>query len=408
MRMQELLAGASRVDITPDIQKIRIQLGGYGARLNMPPTGVHDPLYARALALQTGEQQVVLVALDQLLVPASLTEAVLREAKLRPEQLFMAASHTHCAPDSMGLNARARFALPGVGRFLPEFLKFTTGRIVEAMHQARARMRPARLSVAAEALPNLNRNRRGAKITDPMMTVLRVEEAARQRPIGALVVYAAHPTIYPHTMMQVSAEFPGVLQSRLEAALGAGAVALYMNGAQGDVSPVADEGKDDHERVRLYGEKLATHAMRLLRNTKPLAPKLRTAQISVALPEARPHPQFSESAGREYKVPESLLKQLVKQLIPPTAPVSLVGLGALALVGFPGEPITALGLEARAIGQKHGFQHIAPVALVNDWIGYILTREEYEKGGYEATVSFNGPEAGEAVMKAVWEGFARL
>ncbi|CUU11044.1 hypothetical protein GBSOP10_10946, partial [Armatimonadetes bacterium GBS] len=93
MRMQrQWLAGARRVDITPDIQKIRIQLGGYGARLNMPPTGVHDPIYARALALQAGDQLVVLVALDHLLVPASLTEAVLREANLRPEQLFMAAS----------------------------------------------------------------------------------------------------------------------------------------------------------------------------------------------------------------------------------------------------------------------------------------------------------------------------
>ena len=223
-----------------------------------------------------------------------------------------------------------------------------------------------------------------------------------------LVIYAAHPTIYPHTMMQVSAEFPGVLQSRLEAALGEGVVALYMNGAQGDVSPVADEGKDDHERVRLYGEKLATHALRLLRNTKPLAPKLRTAQIRVSLPEARPHPQFYESAGREYKVPEALLNDLVKQLIPPTTPVSLMGLDSLALVGFPGEPITALGLEARQMGQQHGFRHVAPVALVNDWIGYILTREEYEKGGYEATVSFNGPDAGAAVMKAVREGFARL
>ncbi|MCX7689015.1 MAG: neutral/alkaline non-lysosomal ceramidase N-terminal domain-containing protein [Fimbriimonadales bacterium] len=409
MRMQrQWLAGASRVDITPDIQKIRIQLGGYGARLNMPPTGVHDPIYARALALQAGDQLVVLVALDHLLVPASLTEAVLREANLRPEQLFMAASHTHCAPDSMGLNARARFALPGVGSFLPEFLQFTTERIVEAIRQARARLRPARLSVSAEALPNLNRNRRGAKITDPTMTVLRVDESARRRTLAALVIYAAHPTIYPHTMMQVSAEFPGVLQSRLEAALGEGVVALYMNGAQGDVSPVADEGKDDHERVRLYGEKLATHALRLLRNTKPLAPKLRTAQIRVSLPEARPHPQFYESAGREYKVPEALLNDLVKQLIPPTTPVSLMGLDSLALVGFPGEPITALGLEARQMGQQHGFRHVAPVALVNDWIGYILTREEYEKGGYEATVSFNGPDAGAAVMKAVREGFARL
>lgn len=401
-----LYAGASRIDITPDLNKIRIQLGGYAARLNMPPTGVHDPIYARVLALRSGTDEGVLVALDHLLVPASLTQAVLRETGLRPEQLFMSASHTHCAPDSMGLNARARFALPGVGSFVPEFLKFTTERIVSAIRQARAAMLPARLAVHAEAIPNLNRNRRGRQITDPTMTVVRVENSKRQ-PIAVLVIYAAHPTIYPHTMMQVSAEFPGVLQTRLEQTLGGETVALYMNGAQGDISPVADEGKDDHARVRRYGEKLADHAIRLLRKATPVEPKLRWRQIQATLPEARPHPEFCESAGREYKVPESLLKELVKQLIPPTSPVSLVGLGSLALVGFPGEPITALGLEARKIGSQQGFRYVMPVALVNDWIGYILTREEYKRGGYEATVSFNGPELGAVVMDAVRQAFLR-
>ncbi|PMB41093.1 hypothetical protein CEN41_17900, partial [Fischerella thermalis CCMEE 5330] len=49
MARTRLRAGAAKVDITPDLATIRIQLGGYNARLNMPPTGVHDPIYARAL-----------------------------------------------------------------------------------------------------------------------------------------------------------------------------------------------------------------------------------------------------------------------------------------------------------------------------------------------------------------------
>ena len=63
MARTRLRAGAAKVDITPDLTKIRIQLGGYNARLNMPPTGVHDPIYARALALEVGEQSAVMVAL---------------------------------------------------------------------------------------------------------------------------------------------------------------------------------------------------------------------------------------------------------------------------------------------------------------------------------------------------------
>jgi hypothetical protein len=407
MMWKRLRAGVAKVDITPDITKIRIQLGGYGARLNMPPRGVHDPIYARALALETNNQQVVIVAMDHLLTPWSLTRNVLQATGLKPEQLFIAASHTHCAPDAMGLNERMRFPLPGVGTFTPEFLQFTTERVVQAVQQAQRALKSATLHLNAAALPNLNRNRRGRRLVDPTMTVARLDDA-QGKPFAALVVYAAHPTIYPHTMMEVSAEFPGVLQNTLERTLGRGAVALYLNGAQGDVSPVADTGKDDHDRVQRYGAQLAAHAQRLLQEAKSASALLRCRQAQARLPEAQPHPAFQESAGREYKVPESLLKQLVKQLVPETAPISLIALGGLLLVGFPGEPISSLGLQAREIGREAGYAHVAPVALVNDWIGYILTRHEYLKGGYEATVSFNGPDAGEAVMQGVREGISAL
>ncbi|MGQ9657050.1 MAG: neutral/alkaline non-lysosomal ceramidase N-terminal domain-containing protein [Fimbriimonadales bacterium] len=397
MTRTRLHAGTAKVDITPDLAKIRIQLGGYNARLNMPPTGVHDPIYARALALAVGNQMAVLVALDHLLVPSSLTRAVLQATGLKPPQLFISASHTHCAPDSMGLNERMRFPLPGVGMFLPEFLAFTAERVAGAVQQACQRLRPATLAIAAAELPNLNRNRRGRPLLDRTMTVARLTDA-RGNPIAALVIYAAHPTIYPHTMMQVSAEFPGVLQTRLERVLGRGAVALYLNGAQGDVAPVADAGKDDHERVQRYGMALASHAQRLLRDAVPAPARLRTHQRMARLPDAQPHPEFAESAGREFKVPEALLRQLAQQIVPDAAPVSLLALGNLLLVGFPGEPISSLGLQARELGREAGFRYVAPVALVNDWIGYILTRHEYLKGGYEATISFNGPNAGEAIM----------
>jgi neutral ceramidase len=329
MTRTRLRAGAAKVDITPDLAKIRIQLGGYNARLNMPPTGVHDPIYARALALEVGEQSAVIVALDHLLVPYSLTRAVLQATGLQAAQLFMSASHTHCAPDSMGLNERMRFPLPGVGTFLPEFLAFTTERVVQAVQQARQRMRPAMLAITAAELPNLNRNRRGRRLLDRTMTVARLDDS-RGKPFAAVVVFAAHPTIYPHTMMQVSAEFPGVVQTTLEGVLGRGAVALFLNGALGDVSPVADVGKDHHERVRIYGASLAAHAQRLLRNAQPALARLRVHQQMARLPEAQPHPEFRETTGRDYKVPESLLRQLVREIVPEAAPVSLLALGELA------------------------------------------------------------------------------
>jgi len=391
------------MDITPDIQKIRIQLGGYGARMNVPPKGVHDPIYARVVVLQKGKQKLAVVSLDHLLAPGSLTREVLKAVKgtgIEEDNLFMAATHTHCAPDAMGLNDRMRVFLPGVGSFIPEFLSFTAEKIGEAIKEANKRLKLCRFAVYAEALPGLNRNRRKASYLDPTMTVAKFT-GAKDEVIAAIVVYAAHPTIHGHTMMEVSAEFPGVVQDGLEKAYGNGAVALYLNGAQGDVSPSADEGKDDFERVQIYGEKLLSHARRLLNAAKNEPDPILSSVVSTPLPEPRPHREFQESAGKEYKIPQSMLNDIVKKIAPASTPVSLAKIGSLLLMGYPGEPISELGLGLKVYAQQKGAAHAAPVALVNDWVGYILTAAEYERGGYEATVSFHGPDLGKTIEDAM-------
>ncbi|MCW5934869.1 MAG: neutral/alkaline non-lysosomal ceramidase N-terminal domain-containing protein [Fimbriimonadia bacterium] len=405
-----LQAGAFKVDITPDIGKIKIQLGGYGARLNMPPKGVRDPIYARALVLKKGDHKLALVALDHLLVPASLTREVLKGIQatgIGSQSLFMAASHTHCAPDAMGLNERMKIALPGVGSFLPDFLSFTAEKVTRAILEADKRLQDADFALHAEAIPKMNRNRRGWKVTDPTMTVAHFK-TPQGKTIACLTVYAAHPTIYGHTMMEVTAEFPGVLQNGLEKAFGSDAVALFMNGAQGDVSPEADEGKNDDERVQIYGAKLLNHAQQLLKKAKTQPDPMLSSVVTVSLPEPRPHPEFQESAGREYKIPEALLKTIVKQVAPPESPVSLAQIGSLLLMGYPGEPISELAIGLKQYAESRGYAHAAPVALVNDWVGYILTAEKYNVGGYEATVSFHGPDLGKTIEDAMKDAVNRL
>jgi hypothetical protein len=41
------------------------------------------------------------------------------------------------------------------------------------------------------------------------------------------------------------------------------------------------------------------------------------------------------------------------------------------------------------------------IALANDWVGYVVTPQEYERGSYEACMSFAGAEgAGWLVREA--------
>ena len=39
--------------------------------------------------------------------------------------------------------------------------------------------------------------------------------------------------------------------------------------------------------------------------------------------------------------------------------------------------------------------------LANEWISYMLSKEEYEKGGYETSVSFYGPTLGPLVVSKI-------
>src|SRR5256885_16980736 len=54
-------AGVAAVEITPTRN---VPLGGYGGRKGQPMTGVHDPIFAKALWLETPERRICLVTTD--------------------------------------------------------------------------------------------------------------------------------------------------------------------------------------------------------------------------------------------------------------------------------------------------------------------------------------------------------
>jgi hypothetical protein len=47
-----------------------------------------------------------------------------------------------------------------------------------------------------------------------------------------------------------------------------------------------------------------------------------------------------------------------------------------------------------------GFSSVLVCSHVNGWMGYILDPEDYDRGGYEATLSFYGREEGTKVVDA--------
>jgi len=363
------------IDLTPDWP---VPLGGYGARLGRPSTGVHDRVHAKALALESGGRRVVLVTTDLLGSLRTMRDAV--RAELPPDvDVIMAASHTHSAPGAMVENPHLVIAAT-VGRFDRKLFDLFRDRLVTVIRRALDALEPASVSIAAEDAPQFNRNRRsehyapGRAPVDPALGVLRAGRAV-------VVNYTAHPTVVGADNMKISADWPGALQRALESD---GATAMFTNGAEGDLSPAAPEGRDDFERADRLGAAMAERVRAIACPPAVARPRVRYVEREIALPKSGPIKWVDRSV------------------------IGVLEIGDAALVCVPGELACELGLELKRRFREMGWRHVWIVGLANDHLFYILSEEQWRKGGYERNMSFYGAGFGASLVEQITELGRRL
>ena len=116
-----------------------------------------------------------------------------------------------------------------------------------------------------------------------------------------------------------------------------------------------------------------------------------------------------KTGGDEYGLSEKLLAKLLPLMFPGRTAAGSLRLGELLIVGVPGEMTAELGLEIKETARRiSGTRHVAIGGLANEWISYILSEEEYAKGGYESSVSFYGDTLGKTMVDGVLEGAKEL
>lgn len=405
----ELLAGAAKVEITPDVKARQIPLGGYAARRAKPSTGVHDPVWARALVLSDGTTKVGIVSIDLCFLPANVRTEVAKKVEaagtkgLDDAHLFLAATHTHSAPDPLAMHAGNKTAFAGWSRFDATLLDFTADRIAQAIIRAEKRLAPAKVGSAAAQFKTLNRNRRGCPIDDPDMTFVKVTDADG-KPVAEIVNYASHPTLFDDDNMEISADWPGPMETMVDNALGGDSVCLFLNGAEGDASPAGVDSIAPAHKAEVYAQRIGQAAIGLsmqVANSSASPVSIWTQVVS--LPPRKPNGLFLAAAGQlGISIPQAL--HLVNDLMPEKTPLTFVRIGGILLMGFPCEPTGELGLIAKAMARKAGVKTPAVVALTNDWLGYALTPEQYRQGNYEAGMSFYGDRFGPTLLSALETG----
>lgn len=366
-------------DITPPEP---LPLGGYTARKGKVMDSGGDPLYARILILQESGKTIAIVSLEMLTVPESLVKEV-QDKVGKDVHLFLTATHTHSAPDSQMLNSRMTFAVPGIASYKSTWLNWYSDKIAAGVQFAlKARLHPLTFASLGQATVDANRGRReGAKPNQTLSAIYGEERLLALH-------YAAHATFYEEDRNQTSGDWPGLLMKKTKA--------VFLPGAIGDASPVGS-GSTAVEKITSMVEKLDSAWRTATRqDVKVLTKGIAYCQVPIKLPEPKAHPDFIKQNG----VPEPLAQVLVKRFAPPEASVTAIRLGDLLILGIPGEPTSEIGAEILTIAQKRGFPHCIVVSHVNGWLGYILSPENYDKGGYEATLAFHGRDLSKSVVNA--------
>jgi hypothetical protein len=371
-----LEAGIAKADITPATFG---PMYGYANRKCGPANGVHDRLFAKALVLRTGDSRLAIVTLD---LGSLVSENLRRDVadKLGIPVLLLSVSHDHSAPAFQGYSAEP-------GDPISDYQKELERKVFGAVEQAGKSMFPASLGVGrgsiqlgynrllmrddgrARALfDNLERIPYGP--VDPEFTLLRVEDAS-----GAtktlLVHYAVHAVVLGPTSCKYSADYPGVMQTRVESEI-PGAQCMFVQGGAGDINPLFQgrTGNEDADFAtsQKMGELLAAEVLKTARTIHPISPLRYPIQSTSNLLH------FADRWDKSKSLEVGITTVLINREI--------------AIAATPGELMHKLQLawKSRA-GVPYPLFYGYTYSAGGSWPGYVPDLQSAALGGYGADVT---------------------
>lgn len=354
-------------------------IAGYGN--SRPAMGVKDGLSVRAVVLRQGDSTLALVTIDAVGIFYDEQVRMLEKVEaLRPGQLdalFVQASHTHEAPDTMG---QWGYIDPYIG------LQQGHGRSDEHMENIRSQgaqavveaidalvpvvVRVGQVNVGIEGLVSDGRD---PKIFNDAITAISLEDQGTGTPVATMVSWGNHPESLDSRNNFISADYLHAVREGIENGLpetasaparaARGGVALYLQGAVGGIMGVNSfpiTGRDGtvypndqktFARTDAYGEVLAEHAFAALEAGEVLAStplrfslKRYKAPVENQAFHVGINNGWFDRAVHDFDPNQPIMGDNMPNL---ETAVALVYLGDLAMVTAPGElfPETFVGFD---------------------------------------------------------------
>ena len=392
-------AGVARVDITP---RGPIWMSGYASR-NHPSEGVRQNLWARALVIEAAPGgRVAIVTTDLVGLPAEVTTEVAARARrqfgIERARLLLNSSHTHTGPVVWPALATMFDGPPAEEAKLRDYAARLVDDLVSVIGKAIADLSPAEVAYGfGEVGFAINRREptaTGVKIGvnpsgpgDHEVPILRVSgPGGRVRAI--LFAYACHNTTLGGDFYQLSGDYAGFAEARLESDY-PGATALFMELCGGDQNP---NPRNTLVLAEQHGEALAGEVRRVLAaSLSAVRGPLRVAYVVTSLPFAPRQRAEYEADLKDPKASGSLLRRARKMIDAIDSghpvrdvsyPVQAIRFGRdLTLLALGGEVVVDYDLRAK---REYPGEPLMVAGYSNAVMGYIPSERILREGGYEA------------------------
>jgi hypothetical protein len=369
---------------------------------------IHDRIFHRVVALDDGTTQFFLISTEIVGMSPAMYDRVAakleQEYGINPQHLWWTVTHTHSAP---------KVGPPGLSCvFMPErcqdeidpaYTSQIEEKLIGAVVEAREKLAPARLGVGW-GFAQANINRRALDVdgeaslglnpdgpVDRRIGLLRIEQADGA-PIALIANYPIHGTVLGGESSVISGDAPGVVAQYVEEKTGA--PLLFINGAAGNLAPIYSvypnprAGHLMQFRV-LLGDKILAANQKITSTTDKIT--LTAGSLTVETPLKEGLDMSDELANYSRT---TLSGDEVVLL-----PVRFLKINEeVAIWSAPVELFVEIANEVR---DRSPFPYTFYFGYSNGWLGYLLTQEAWEHGGYEPRVSPFTPAAAEDLTESV-------
>ena len=373
--------------------------------------GVNDTLWARAMVIESGELRLGIVSLD---VIGFGHDDVLRVRErlsdsLELDYLAIASTHTHEAPDLLGLWGKGIFE-NGVNEDYLDLVVESTERAAEA---ATISLQPATMKIGLDpdGASHLVGDTREPQVMNPALTTLQFIQPESGKTLGSLLAWADHPETTWDKNLLLTSDFPHYFREGVEQGLthddsmmvaGIGGISVFVNGSIGGLmtthpsmdveDPFTGEvfTEPSFEKARAQGEQLAILALASLSDSlsrEVTQPTLSVTARTIELPLANPLYRLAAFMG--------VLERGTSSGLNVRSEIALISLGPVDMLLVPGEiypelihggvehpdgaDLPILEEEFTPIRPSLAGEYSCIIGLANDEIGYIVPQSQWDQ-----------------------------